>query len=197
MEQIIIPQIAVMRSGTETCLNPYSYEYSYNRTIYLIGTIDDAASMAVVAQIRTLQSISEDDITIVINSPGGSVTAGKAIIDAMLASPCNITTECIGIAASMAAVILACGSRGRRTIHPHSEVMIHQPLGGFSGQASDVSIMCEHIAKTKVEIIHILSENTGRDVETIRLDIDRDNWMDAVAAVKYGICDSIVRRANV
>lgn len=197
MEQLIIPQIAVLRSGTETCLNPYSYEYSYNRTIYLTNGIDDTTSMAVVAQIRTLQSISEEDITIVINSPGGSVTAGKAIIDAMLASPCTIATECIGVAASMAAVILACGSRGRRTIYPHAEVMIHQPLAGFSGQASDVSIMCEHITKTKSEIISILSENTGRDEETIRLDIDRDNWMDAEAAVKYGICDSIIKEANV
>ena len=195
MEQLILPQIAVLRSGTETCLNPYSYEYSYNRTIYLTNSIDDTTAMAVVAQIRTLQSISEEDITIVINSPGGSVTAGKAIIDAMTASPCTIATECIGIAASMAAVILACGSRGRRTIHPHAEVMIHQPLGGFSGQASDVSIMCEHIKKTKTEIINILSECTGRDTESVHVDIDRDNWMDAQEAVNYGICDSIIRRA--
>ena len=191
MEQLIIPQVTVTRSGNEISLSPYSYEYSYNRTIYLTGRIDDMTAMAIVAQLRTLRSISSDEITMLINSPGGSVTAGKAVIDAMKTCGCEIGTVCIGVAASMAAVILASGTKGKRKIHEHAEVMIHQPLAGFEGQATDVSIMCRHLEKIKDESVKMLADATGRSIEEVRADIERDNWMDAEEAVRYGICDGI------
>ena len=186
-----LTSIAVSRSGTDTVMSPYSYEYSLNRTIYLFGQIDDGAVMFAISQIRTLDSISKEDITLVINSPGGSVTAGKALIDAMDAATSDIRTECFGLAASMAAVILACGTKGKRTIHPHAEVMIHQPLAGIEGQASDISIMCDHLTRTKDELIGILAERTGQSPSVLRADTDRDNWLDAKRAVAYGICDKV------
>ena len=195
MSMTHIPNFQVNRSGTEIAMSPLSYEFSYNRTIYLTGEVDDMSVMVLISQIRTLQSTSTEDITLIINSGGGSVTAGKALIDMMKVSPCDIRTECIGIAASMAAVILACGARGKRTIHKHAEVMIHQPLAGIKGQATDISIMCDHLSKVKAEIIDILAEETGNDKSRLSADMERDNWMTAEEALGYGICDTILEGA--
>ena len=163
-----------------------------DRIIFLSGEINDQMANTIVAQLIFLEGKNPDkDIFMYINSPGGSVTAGMAIYDTMQYIKCDVSTICIGMAASMAAVILSSGTKGKRVCLPHSEVMIHQPLGGTQGQASDILLHAKHIERTRETLNKILAENTGKTVEVIAKDTDRDNFLDAKQAVKYGLVDKI------
>ena len=147
----------------------------------------------IVAQLIYLEGKNPDkDIYMYINSPGGSVTAGLAIYDTMQYIKCDVSTFCIGMAASMAAVILSSGAKGKRICLPHSEVMIHQPLGGAQGQATDIEIQSRHIQKTREMLNKILSDNTGKSMEVINKDTERDNFLDAKQALKYGLVDKVL-----
>jgi ATP-dependent Clp protease protease subunit len=164
-----------------------------DRVICINGAIDDSVSAVVTAQILFLEMDDPDkDINIYINSPGGSVTAGMAIHDTMKFVKCDISTICIGIAASMGAFLLAAGTKGKRNILPNAEVMLHQPSGGAQGQASDIKIHAEHIIRTKKKLNTLLSEYTNQSFDVIEKDTDRDNYMTADEAVKYGIVDKVV-----
>jgi ATP-dependent Clp protease protease subunit len=167
-----------------------------DRIIFLTGEINDAVADTVVAQLIYLEGKdSSKDISLYINSPGGSVTAGLAIYDTMNYIKCDVSTICIGLAASMGAFLLSSGAKGKRFALPNSEIMIHQPLGGAQGQASDIKIQAEHILRTKAKLNRILSENTGRDISVIERDTDRDNYMSADEARNYGLIDRVfVRR---
>lgn len=164
------------------------------RIIFLADEVTDDISSLVVAQLLFLEA--EDnakDITIYINSPGGSVTAGMAIYDTMQYIKCDVSTICIGMAASMGAFLLAGGTKGKRFALPNSEIMIHQPSGGAQGQATEIQIVAEQILKTKKKLNEILSQNTGKSYEEIARDTERDNWMTADEALSYGIIDSVVK----
>ena len=165
-----------------------------NRIILLSGEIDDNVSNSVVAQLLYLDSLNHDDINLYINSPGGSVTAGIAIYDTMNFVKSNVSTICIGMAASMAAFLLSSGEHGKRYILPNAEVMIHQPLGGAQGQATEIKIAAEHILKLREKLNKILSKNTKQSLETIALDTERDNFMDSDEALKYGLVDKIIKK---
>ena len=163
-----------------------------DRIIMLSGEIDDATANTVVAQLIYLEGKDPDkDICIYINSPGGSVTAGLAIYDTMNYVKCDVSTICIGMAASMGAFLLSSGKKGKRYALPNSEIMIHQPLGGAHGQASDIKIQADHILKIKEKLNKILSENTGKPVEQVEKDTDRDNYLSAEEALQYGLVDKI------
>ncbi len=162
------------------------------RIIKIDGEITDDTAAIVTSQLLWCEYTDPDaDIQIYINSPGGSVSAGLAIYDTMQTIKCDCATTCYGLAASMGSFLLAGGTKGKRTILPNAEVMIHQPLGGAQGQATEIEIAARHILKTKERLNKILSENTGQPYETVCVDTDRDNWLDAEAAVAYGIVDAI------
>ncbi len=165
-----------------------------NRIILLSGEIDDNLANSVVAQILYLDSINHDDISIYINSPGGSVTAGMAIYDTMNFVKSDVSTICLGMAASMGAFLLSSGENGKRYILPNAEVMIHQPLGGAQGQATEIKIAAEHILKLREKLNRILAKNTNQDLETIESDTERDNFMNSNEALKYGIVDKIIKK---
>ena len=187
----MIPMVIDQVGNHERSYDIYS-RLLEDRIIFLSGEINDQMANTIVAQLIYLEGKNPDkDIFMYINSPGGSVTAGMAIYDTMNYIKCDVSTICIGMAASMAAVILSSGAKGKRICLPHSEVMIHQPLGGTQGQASDILLHAKHIEKTRETLNKILSENTGKDVATIAKDTDRDNFLDAKAAVKYGLVDKI------
>ncbi len=190
----MIPTVLNISKAGKEATDILSYCFSKKREIFLFEEIPDSVSAEVVAQLEYLKDISSDNITIYINSPGGSVTAGFAIADAInrAKNKCKVSIICTGIAASMGAFILSCGTNGLRYVTPLSEVMIHQPLGGTQGQASDILITAKHIKKTKDKINKILSENTGKSIKTIAKDCDRDYFMDAKEAIKYGIADKIL-----
>ena len=164
-----------------------------DRIIFLGSEIVDDVANSIVAQMLFLESEDPDkDINIYINSPGGSVTAGLAIYDTMQYIKPQVSTICVGLAASMAAILLAGGSKGKRLALPNAEVMIHQPLGGARGQACDIEIQAKNIIKTKERMNRILASHTGQDYETIARDTDRDNYMTADEALKYGLIDKII-----
>ena len=165
-----------------------------NRIILLTGEIDDNMASSIVAQMLYLDSINHDDISLYINSPGGSVTAGLAIYDTMNFIKSDVSTICIGIAASMAAFLLSSGQTNKRYILPNSEVMIHQPLGGASGQATEIKIAAEHILKIRDKLNMILSKYTKQSLDKIKEDTERDNFMDANEAKEYGIVDKIIEK---
>lgn len=191
---MLIPMVVDQVGNNERSYDIYS-RLLEDRIIFLSGEIDDQVANSVVAQLIYLEGKNPDkDIFMYINSPGGSVSAGLAIYDTMKYIKCDISTICIGMAASMAAVILSSGTKGKRIALPHSEVMIHQPLGGTQGQASDIAIQAKHMAKTKDILINILSKNTGKDPETLVVDTDRDNFMDAETAKNYGLVDKIFEK---
>ena len=167
-----------------------------NRIILLTGEIDDNLASSVVAQLLYLDSINNDDISIYINSPGGSVTAGMAIYDTMNFIKSDVSTICLGMAASMAAFLLSSGACGKRYILPNAEVMIHQPLGGAQGQATEIKIAAEHILKLRDKLNNILSKNTKQDLEKIKIDTERDNFMDSSKALEYGIVDKIIEKEH-
>jgi ATP-dependent Clp protease protease subunit len=169
-----------------------------DRIIFLLGKVDDTSANLVVAQLLYLHS--EDpkaDIHLYINSPGGSVTAGMSIYDTMRYINCDVQTYCIGLAASMGAVLLSAGTKGKRNILPHGEVMIHQALGGAGGQATDIEIQVRHLLRTKRQLNEILAATTGQPLERIEKDTDRDNWLGAREAREYGLVDNILDRMPV
>ena len=163
-----------------------------NRIILLSGEIDDNTANIVIAELLYLDSINNDDISLYINSPGGSVSAGMAIFDTMNYIKSDVSTICIGMAASMAAFLLACGKSGKRYCLPNSEVMIHQPLGGVQGQATEIKIVAEIIIKLNDKLNQILSEKTNKKLSEIEKDTDRDYYMNSQEALEYGIIDKII-----
>ena len=163
-----------------------------DRIIFLTGEIDDAVANTVVAELLYLESKAPDkDIYFYINSPGGSITAGMAIYDTMNYIKCDVVTICVGLAASMGAFLLSSGAKGKRYALPNSEIMIHQPLGGAQGQATDIKIRAELILKWRERLNKILSSNTGKNIKTIEKDTERDNFMTASEALEYGLIDKI------
>jgi ATP-dependent Clp protease protease subunit len=166
-----------------------------DRIVFLLGEVDDESANLIVAQLLYLHADDpEKDIHLYINSPGGSVTAGMSIFDTMRYINCDVQTYCIGIAASMAATILAAGTKGKRNILPHGEVMIHQVLGGFRGQATDIQIRTAHLLRTKQKMNEILAKLTGQPLERVEKDTDRDNFLSAQQAKEYGLVDNILER---
>ena len=163
-----------------------------NRIILLSWEIDDNTANVAIAELLYLDSINNDDISLYINSPGGSVSAGMAIFDTMNYIKSDVSTICIGMAASMAAFLLACGKSGKRYCLPNSEVMIHQPLGGVQGQATEIKIVAERIIKLKNKLNQILSEKTNKKLSEIEKDTDRDYYMNSQEALEYGIIDKII-----
>ena len=164
-----------------------------DRIIFLTGPIDDATANVVIAQMLFLESDNPDkDIFLYINSPGGSVTAGMAIYDTMQYIKPDVSTICIGSAASMASILLMAGTKGKRFALPHSEVMLHQPLGGYSGQASDIAIHAKNILRIREEMYDVIVSHTGQEREKVIADTDRDNYLTAHQALEYGIIDSVV-----
>ena len=166
------------------------------RIILITGSIDDSLASSVVAELLYLDSINHNDISIYINSPGGSVTAGMAIYDTMNFIKSDCVTICLGMAASMGAFLLSSGTNGKRYILPNAEVMIHQPLGGCEGQATEIKIVAEHILKTRDKLNKILAKNTKQDLDKIKKDTERDNYMDANSALEYGIVDKIIKKED-
>lgn len=163
-----------------------------NRVVHMVGEVTDDLAATLVAQLLQLAAESDDDISLYINSPGGSVSAGMAIYDTMQYIKPDVSTVCIGRAASMGAVILSGGAKGKRFILPHSEVMIHQPSGGMEGQASELLIAAEHIKQTKHMLNSILADNCGKSYEDIVRDTERDYWMLAQEAYEYGVVDKVL-----
>lgn len=188
---MVIPMVVDQTSTGERSYDIYS-RLLEDRIIFITGEITDQTANIVVAQLIYLEGKNPDkDIHLYINSPGGSVTAGFAIFDTIRYIKCDVVTICVGLAASMGAFLLASGTKGKRYALPNSEIMIHQPLGGIQGQASDMEIHSRHIIKTKEKLNKILSEVTGQPLETIVKDTDRDNFMSAEEAKKYGLIDEI------
>ena len=166
-----------------------------DRIIFLADEVTDASASLVVAQLLYLESVDPDkDISLYIDSPGGSVTAGMAIYDSMNYIKCDVSTICIGMAASMGAFLLSSGAKGKRLALPNSEIMIHQPLGGFQGQATDIKIHADHILEIKKKLNTILAENTGKPLSIIEQDTERDNFMSAVQAQEYGLVDKVIAK---
>ena len=187
----LIPMVVDQTDRGERSYDIYS-RLLENRIIFITGEIDDAVANTVVAQLIYLESKDpEKDISLYINSPGGSVSAGLAIYDTMNYIKCDVSTICIGLAASMGAFLLSSGTKGKRYALPNAEIMIHQPLGGARGQASDIQIQANQIIKTKNKLNAILAENTGRSIKEIERDTDRDNYMTANEAKEYGLIDTV------
>ncbi len=188
----LVPMVIEQTPRGERSYDIYS-RLLKERVIFIVGQIEDHMANLVVAQLLFLESENPDkDISIYINSPGGSVTAGLAIYDTMQFIKPDISTLCIGQAASMGAVLLAAGSKGKRFSLPHSRVMIHQPLGGFQGQASDIEIHAREILKIREQLNQLLANHTGQSIETIDNDTERDNFMGSDQAVKYGLIDEVL-----
>jgi len=189
----LVPMVVEQTSRGERSYDIYS-RLLKERVIFIVGQIEDHMANLVVAQLLFLESENPDkDISIYINSPGGAVTAGLAIYDTMQFIKPDISTLCIGQAASMGAVLLAAGSKGKRYSLPHSRVMIHQPLGGFQGQASDIDIHAKEILKIREQLNGLLAHHTGQDIETIDNDTERDNFMGAEQAAEYGLIDEVLK----
>ena len=188
----LVPMVVEQTSRGERAYDIYS-RLLKERVIFLVGGIDDHVANVVVAQMLFLEAEDpEKDIHLYIDSPGGSVTDGMAIYDTMQYIKCDVSTICIGMAASMGAFLLAGGTKGKRLALPNAEIMIHQPSGGTQGQATEIQIAAEHILQTKKKLNTILSENTGKPYETIAQDTERDNWMTADEAMNYGLIDKVV-----
>ena len=188
---MLIPMVVDQVSGGERSYDIYS-RLLEDRIIFLSGEINDAVANSVVAQLIYLEGKNPDkDIYLYINSPGGSVSAGLAIYDTLNYIKCDVSTICIGLAASMGAFLLSSGTKGKRFALPNSEIMIHQPLGGTQGQASDIEIQARHMQKIKQKINKILSENTSQPLKKIEKDTDRDYYMSAQEACDYGLIDKI------
>ena len=191
----LIPTVIERSTNGERCYDIYS-RLLKDRIIILNGEIDDNNANSIVAQLLYLDSLNHNDISIYINSPGGSITSGMAIYDTMNFIRSDVSTICIGMAASMAAFLLSSGKKGKRFCLKNSEVMIHQPLGGASGQATEIKIAAERILKLKKKLNEILSSNTGQSIEKIEVDTERDYFMDSNEALEYGIIDKILEKAS-
>lgn len=190
----LVPMVVDKESSGERSYDIFS-RLLKNRIILLSGEIDDVLANSVVAQILYLDSLNHDDISLYINSPGGSVTAGMAIYDTMNFVKSDVSTICLGMAASMAAFLLSSGEKGKRYVLPNAEVMIHQPLGGAQGQATEIKIAAEHILKIRDKLNEILAKNTGQKIETIQKDTERDNFMDSKESLEYGLVDKIIEKS--
>ena len=195
-KNMLVPIVVEQTNRGERSYDIYS-RLLEDRIIFVNGEINDTSANLVIAQMIYLEGKDPDkDIMMYINSPGGSVVSGMAIYDTMNYLKCDVNTICVGMAASMAAVLLASGAKGKRFALPNSEIMIHQPLGGAQGQASDIAIHAEHILKTKKKLNKILAEKSGQPIEKIERDTDRDNFMSAAEAQKYGLVDKIFDKRN-
>ena len=190
----LVPYVVEQTSRGERTYDIYS-RLLKDRIIFLGEEVTDVSANIVVAQLLFLEAEDpEKDIHLYINSPGGSVTAGLAIYDTMQYIKCDVSTICIGMAASMGAFLLSSGAKGKRFALPNSEIMIHQPLGGAQGQASDIQIQAEQILKIKKKLNQILADNTGKPLKTVEKDTDRDNYMSAEEALEYGLIDKILAK---
>ena len=188
----LVPMVIQETNRGERSFDIYSRLLN-DRIIFLADEVNDATASLVVAQMLYLEAQDPDkDIAFYINSPGGSVSAGRAIYDTMNFIKCDVSTICIGMAASMGAFLLAAGAKGKRLALPNSEIMIHQPLGGMQGQASDIKIHADHILRTREKLNRILAERTGKSIETIAVDTERDNFLTAEAAAEYGLIDKVI-----
>ena len=188
---MLIPTVIERSNNGERAYDIYS-RLLKDRIIILSGEIDDNLSNIIVAQLLYLDSINNDDISLYINSPGGSITSGMAIYDTMNYIKSDVSTICIGMAASMGAFLLSSGKKGKRFCLPNSEVMIHQPLGGVKGQATEIKIAAERILKLKEKLNLILSNNTGQDISKIEIDTERDHFLSSDEALDYGLIDKIL-----
>lgn len=196
IESNLVPMVVETTSRGERAYDIYS-RLLKDRIIMLGSGVNDAVASSLVAQMLFLESEdAEKDINFYINSPGGSVSAGLAIYDTMQHIKCDVATTCMGMAASMGAVLLTAGAKGKRNCLPHARVMIHQPLGGVQGQASDIEIEAREILRVKKELSQIIADHCGKELEDIMNDSDRNNWMTADEAKKYGLVDNVVARAK-
>ena len=190
----LVPYVIEQTSRGERSYDIYS-RLLKDRIIFLGEEVNETTASLVVAQLLFLESEdSTKDISLYINSPGGSVTAGMAIYDTMQYIKCDVSTICIGMAASMGAFLLAGGTKGKRYALPNAEIMIHQPLGGAQGQATEIEIAAKHILKTKQKLNQMIADNCGKSIEEVAKDTERDNWMSAEEAVAYGLIDKIVEK---
>ena len=190
----LVPMVVEQTARGERAYDIYS-RLLKERVIFIVGPIEDHMANLIVAQLLFLESENPDkDIALYINSPGGSVSAGLSIYDTMQFIKPDVSTMCVGQAASMGAVLLAGGAKGKRYCLPHSRMMIHQPLAGFQGQASDIDIHAREVLETRDRLNRILSKHTGQTIDKIRQDTDRDNFMGGEAAVKYGLIDKVMER---
>jgi len=190
----LVPYVIEQTSRGERSYDIYS-RLLKDTIIFLGEEVNEVTASLVVAQLLFLEAEDPDkDIHLYINSPGGSVTAGMAIYDTMQYIKCDVSTICIGMAASMGAFLLAGGAKGKRMALPNAEIMIHQPLGGAQGQATEIEIAAKHILKTKEKLNRILAENCGKDIEEVAADTERDNWKTAEEAVAYGLIDCVVTK---
>ena len=187
----LVPYVIEQTSRGERNYDIYS-RLLKERIIFLGEEVTDVSASLIVSQLLFLEAEDpEKDISLYINSPGGSVTAGMAIYDTMNFIKCDVSTICMGMAASMGSFLLSGGAKGKRMALPNAEIMIHQPMGGAQGQATEIQIAAEHILQTKKRLNRILSENTGKPLEVIERDTDRDNWLTAEEAVEYGLIDAV------
>lgn len=194
MNNSLVPYVIEQTSRGERSYDIFS-RLLKDRIIFLSDEVNDATASLVVAQLLFLDSEDPDkDINLYINSPGGSITAGMAIFDTMNYTKADVSTICVGMAASMGAFLLSAGAKGKRFALPNSEIMIHQPLGGTQGQATDIQIHAERIIKMKEKLNRMLSEHTGQPLDVIKNDTERDNFMSAEEALKYGLIDKIVEK---
>ncbi len=190
----LVPMVVEQTSRGERAYDIYS-RLLKERVVFMVGPVEDHVANLVVAQLLFLESDNPDkDINFYINSPGGTITAGLAIYDTMQFVKPDVSTICVGQAASMGALLLAAGAKGKRYCLPHSRVMIHQPLGGFQGQATDIDIHAREILQLRDRLNGILAKHTGQDLERIKTDTDRDHFMSGDEAVKYGIADAVLER---
>ena len=188
----LVPYVIEQTGRGERSYDIYS-RLLKDRIIFLGEEVNDVSASVIVAQLLFLEAEDpEKDIHLYINSPGGSVTAGMAIYDTMQFIKCDVSTTCIGMAASMGAFLLAGGAKGKRYALPNAEIMIHQPSGGAQGQATDIKIVADHILKTRTKLNKILAENTGQDLSVIEVDTERDNYMSAEEAKAYGLIDEVI-----
>ncbi len=192
----LVPTVIETTNRGERAYDIYSRLLN-DRIVFLSDEVNDTTASLVVAQLLFLEAQDPDkDISLYINSPGGSVSAGFAIFDTMNFIKCDVSTICIGMAASMGAFLLAAGAKGKRLALPNSEIMIHQPLGGMQGQASDIKIHADHILRTRETLNRILSENTGKPLAEIERDTERDNFMSAEEAAAYGLIDRVIAKRS-
>ena len=188
----LVPYVVEQTSRGERSYDIFSRLLN-DRIITLSEEVNDTTASLIVAQMLYLESQDPDkDIQFYINSPGGSVTAGMAIYDTMQYIKCDVSTICVGLAASMGAFLLSSGAKGKRIALPNAEIMIHQPLGGFQGQATDIEIHAQHILRIKSNLTRIMAENCGKDVDIVRADCERDNFMSAEEAKEYGLVDKVI-----
>ena len=194
MNNSLVPMVVEQTGRGERSYDIFSRLLN-DRIIFLSDEVNDATASLVVAQLLYLEAQDPDkDISFYINSPGGSVTAGMAIYDTMNFIKCDVSTVCIGMAASMGAFLLSAGAKGKRFALPNSEIMIHQPLGGAKGQATDIKIQAELILRTRDKLNRILAQNTGKSVEQIAIDTERDNYMTSEQALAYGLIDKVIEK---